>query len=151
MGVYSRIPASRPILYIRRLASLGETAQQEAILKDMDRVFINSGATKRARRKLRDARQGTRPVFEHSFYYLNIVLKTAELTSDSLSIHLCQGCSSSSMHIDEKIFRRKLDDPCPCNTYLFNWPFYFILSPPLSFVCVTTPTSLAHSTLCQTI
>ncbi|KAM0466265.1 hypothetical protein ACHAPV_001222 [Trichoderma viride] len=47
----------------------------EALFKDMDRVFVDSGANYRAYLKFSRARQGTRPVFDYNIYYLNLVLE----------------------------------------------------------------------------
>ncbi|KAL7915367.1 hypothetical protein GGI35DRAFT_436708 [Trichoderma velutinum] len=47
----------------------------EAIFEDMDKLFIDHGARERARRKYKNARQGTRPVFEYNIYFHNLVVE----------------------------------------------------------------------------
>ncbi|KAM0525540.1 hypothetical protein ACHAPE_000247 [Trichoderma viride] len=56
-------------------APVAAAATVEAILKDMDQVFIDTGAGERAYQKFSRASQGNRPVFDYNIYYLNLILE----------------------------------------------------------------------------
>lgn len=59
-------------------APVAAAATIEALFKDMDKVFIDTGASERAYQKFSGASQGNRPVFDYNIYYLNLILELGQ-------------------------------------------------------------------------